>query len=85
MSTPLEIAAKEAWLASAESMHGVWEDLSPAEKYAWRKIARAAVEGYMRRIKPTEILELPSETPVPPQPFRPLRADALDDNPESDS
>ena len=83
--TPLETAAREAWLASPESRHGIWESLSQAERYSWRKIAKAAVAGYLRRIKPTEVVQLPSEMPVPPQPFRPLRADALDDNPEDES
>lgn len=83
--TPLDSAAREAWLASPESRTGTWEGMSQAERYTWRKIAQAAVEGYMRRIKPTKVVQLPSEMPMPPQPFRPLRADALDDNPEEES
>jgi hypothetical protein len=58
---------------------GSWDHTSNWRKSDWRKLM-----VYVLRHCDTHHSRpmLPSEIPMPPQPFRPLRADATDENPE---
>ena len=67
---------------------GSWDKASNWRKSDWRKMVHGIVE---KALEPSpwehERPQLPSEIPVPPQPVkprpsRPLRADALDENPD---
>lgn len=60
---------------------GSWEKASNWRKSDWRNMVTGIIEQAVKpEAKPRP--QLPSEMPVPPQPFRPYRADAGDDNPE---
>lgn len=66
---------------------GSWDKASNWRKADWRKmLMNFCAEMAMPDPHPTRPM-LPSEMPTPPQPvkprpYRPLRADALDENPE---
>lgn len=60
---------------------GSWDKASTWRKSDWKKMVMSIVEEAAMPEK-TERPQLPSEMPMPPQPFRPYRADASDDNPE---
>jgi hypothetical protein len=67
-----------------EQWHGAgsWVHASNWRKSDWKKMIVGVLEqGVLPDVKPPHPL-LPSEIPVPPQPFRPYRADASDPNPE---
>ena len=62
---------------------GSWAKASNWRKSDWRKMVTGIIEQAALPCPwPHEPRALPSEWPTPPQPFRPLRADATDRNPE---
>lgn len=67
-----------------EHWHGIdsWQAASNWRKSDWKKLLLnfCAEVAALGPHEPRPLL--PSEIPVPPQPFRPYRADATDSNPE---